>query len=418
MNNSTLELQTTGIGLVSLIISGVLVFLFRKKQFGYFDPLSLYIVMRAGPTVASIILMYSIEALFSYYYIITIGAVFVFMITLYHATPRFIQSQILLDKNGVNFLIRIAILLSLIKMVIFYTATGTLPIFGESGSDSYISFAENNKIGSSFLLAIASSELILLSCVIGIARGKLRVLIFIFFILSILLHLANGKKSSLLAVMAALALGEYLRINFTIYKKIIFLNFKYIFIICTASIFWAGFLLVRTTDEFYLPDSNILVTILDIIIFQWAYPTYLFMSGELYNFFEIYQVNKLIYFFHSMMSPLGFPAFSASIGPAFHEYQTGNLTGNGINPTYLLEGYVLFGVLVPIYAFLIALLIGKTRKFINGIVDTRIKILCYALFLPTIYVIPIDALLFMKEIMGLILLSPLLFILYRSMKNV
>jgi hypothetical protein len=414
---STLEWHTAGIGPISVLCSIFLIFIFRTKQFGYLDPLSLYLATRAGPTLASVILMLSVEAITSYFFILTIVSVIVFITTLYLVTPRLTPSAAVLDELGIKKLFHVAIALSIIKIAIFYTASGSLPVFGESGSDSYIGFAEDNKLGSSFLLAVGSSELILLSCLIGVTKGTTRLTILLLLILSIAMHLAGGKKSSLLGILLALALGEYLRMQFTSSKKRFFTSLKVLGFIFTAAILWAGFIFEKTSGYIELPESNAIITILDLVLFQWAYPTYLFLSNELSAFFDIYDVNRLLYFFHTALSPLGFPAFSASIGPALHEYQTGYLSGNGINPTYLIEGYVLLGNLLPLYSLLVALIIGKARKCINNLRDTRTKILCYALFLPAIYIIPIDALLFMKILIALLLLSPGLLLIFRTYKK-
>jgi hypothetical protein len=137
----------------------------------------------------------------------------------------------------------------------------------------------------------------------------------------------------------------------------------------------------------------------------------LFASGDLINFFDKYEVNKFTYFFHTILSPLGFPAFRSSIGPAINEYQTGQLTGNGINPSFLLEGYVLFGVVLPIYSIITALTIGRLRWYIKSLQNQRNKVLLYAILLPTIYIFPVDALLFMKISISLIIMSPFIFIL-------
>lgn len=413
---ATLEWSPTGVGLTSVFFTFLLLGIFNKRIFGYLDPLSIYLSTRAAPTLAAITLLFSTNAISSYFYILAAASVFLFITALYFTTPKIITNNFILDERHINDLFKIALALSTFKFGILFTATGSLPIFGDSGSDSFIGFAENNKVATSFLLAIGSSELVLLSLLTFVTKGRYRLIVVIFLLLSILMHLSGGKKSALLAILFALALGEYLRIGFTNYKKRRFTNIKFVSVLFVAALLWASYLFQETSGGIIVSENNLISGLLDLIFVQWAYPTFLFSSGDLVDFFDNYYVNKLIYFFHSALSPLGFPAFTASIGPALHEYQTGQLTGNGINPTYVLEGYVIFGVFLPVYAFLSALIIGKFRGQIAMIKNPRNKILLYALLLPAIYIFPIDALLFMKILIALFLLSPSLLFLIRAVK--
>jgi hypothetical protein len=93
------------------------------------------------------------------------------------------------------------------------------------------------------------------------------------------------------------------------------------------------------------------------------------------------------------------------------------MTGNGINPSFLLEGYVLLGVLLPLYSIGAAFFIGSLRGYINSVRNQRNKVLLYALLLPALYVIPIDALLFMKITIALCILSPGIIIIIGGIKK-
>lgn len=401
-----LDWSPTGLGLASISCAALLMFLFRKKTFGYFDPLSIYLATRTAPTLGSILLIFSIDAIYSYFFLLTLGSVLIFIATLYLSTPKLNIAVTSLSDRCINDLSRLAIALTIAKFSILFSSTGSLPIFGGSGSDSFIEFAEDNKVGTSFLFAIGSAELVLLSLVIPATKGFKRMFVLLALITSALMHLAGGKKSSLLSILFALALGEYLRMHFTNYKNRFFTNRKTVSLMAIVAILWAWLIFEKTSGSIDFPEANALATLLDFIFLQWAYPTFLFSSGELSGFFNGYHVNKIIYFFHTVFSPLGFPAFDASIGPSLTEYQTGQLTGNGINPTFILEGYMLFGVLLPLYSLLAALFIGRFRAHITNLRHPKIKVLFCSLLLPPIYIFPVDALLFMKILISLLLLSP------------
>jgi len=165
------------------------------------------------------------------------------------------------------------------------------------------------------------------------------------------------------------------------------------------SIFWAAFIYTNTavTDIEILDfDFGNVISALDFAMIQFAYPYFIFSSGELSGFFETYKFNQFTYIFHSILSPLGYPAFSSSIGPAITEFQTGNFSENGITPTFIIEGYVLFGNLLPFYAFLLALALVKGRIVLMRVRSLKYKIILCSLFFPVLYTVTIDALLFVK----------------------
>ncbi|MDA8807307.1 hypothetical protein N9N55_08785, partial [Opitutales bacterium] len=180
-----------------------------------------------------------------------------------------------------------------------------------------------------------------------------------------------------------------------------------------AAVGWAAWVYSRGPSSYEDIGQISIVFLLDLVFLQWAYPFFLFASGELSSFFDVYQVHRPLYFFHSISSPLGFPAFHASIGPALHEFKTGNLSGNGTNPTFVLEGYVLFGILMPLYACVLGLFIGLVRTQILSIKSLRRKVLYSSIFLSSLFVIPVSSLLFMKMLWVIILLSPMIHILMR-----
>lgn len=410
-------MASEGIGYVSLCCAIPLVYIFRRKFFGYMDPLSFYLLLRITPMLAAVISLLPFISLSDFYYIITASSVLIFISVLYLATPTMKYTSNEISKNGLIGLYRVALSLVALKLIILFSATGTLPIFGSSGSDSFINFEIENKIGASLLLALGTSELILISVLLPVVRGRKRLILAGCLILSALMILSVGKKSSLLMILFALVYGDYIRISFTNNKKKVFTNWLFVALLTLASFVWAGFLYWSTAVTISMPNSRLLTFILDIIFIQWAYPVLLFASGELDSFFDVYNVNRLTYFLHSALSPLGFPAFKASIGPALNEYQTGQMTGNGINPTFLLEGYVIVGVLLPLYSAFVALVIGRSRHYISKIRNQRDKIMMHVIITPALYILPVDALLFMKVLMVLLIFTPLLMVILRGIKT-
>jgi hypothetical protein len=405
-----------GLGIVALTFAAVSAWLFQKKYFGLFDPLLVFLVTRIAPTIAALLILASSEALTSSFYLLALISTLLFIITLYKCTPKINRSSPINNSEDFRRILSFSVFLCLLKLGILATSTGSLPVFGDKGSDSFIDFALENKLSTSFIFAIASSELVLLSFVLPFVKGKEKALVVLLGIISILMHLTAGKKSSLLSVMLALSLGDYLRAHYTSCSFKVFTKKSVIITLLIFSILWAGWIYKETalSIDYSFALVDYIFGALDLIFIQWSYPTFLFSSGELSGFFDSYIVNRFIYFFHTALSPIGLPAFSASIGPALNEYQTGELTGNGVNPTFLIEGYVLFGMLLPFYSILTAFLVGKIRYKLSSLKSPRRAVILHALLLPPIYILPADALLFMKIVMAMLLLSPVLIYISRK----
>lgn len=415
---SSLDWSSSGVGVLSVVIAALLYLAFRKRVFGVLDPMIFFLVTRVAPLLAVIVLMVSLQALTSTFFWLMVASTVIFIGSLWASTPRIKHRPVPCDDGVLRGLLQAAVGLILLKLAILLTSSGPLPIFGGHGSDSYINFDLKNKVGSSLLLAIGSTEVILLSFVIPLAKGKMRFVSMLLLTLAALLGLASGKKSSLILFLLSFALGEYLRIYYVQSQHRYFLKPTLLVMFGLGAVGWAGWIYSRTGGDISGFELDSLMSLLDLIFIQWSYPFFLFASGELSSFFDTYEVNRLIYFFHTILSPLGFPAFSASIGPALHEFQTGELTGQGTNSTFILEGYALFGILMPLYAAALAFIIGRIRSYLLLLTSLRKKVLYSALFLPTIYVAPVDALLFMKMVYGLILLLPLLYLLTWTTKYV
>ncbi|MDP3759113.1 MAG: hypothetical protein Q8R01_01195 [Ramlibacter sp.] len=345
-------------------------------------------------------LMLLANADLTFYLLLFLASSTLFLLILYITTPKASAAKADCSEAAVKFFTRTGVALLTIKMGLLVGSTGSVPIFSEGGSDAYIIFDTENKLASSFLLGIGNVDLIIFAFVLPLIRKlKWRFWVIFFLILSAALGLAGGKKASLFSVMAAVAFGEYLRVAYVTSQRKYFLTRKNIILFLGLSSIWAAWTYIRTggtESELIAVDVGLVSLVADFVVYQWAYPFFLFALGELSGFFQQYQVDQIRYFFHSILSPLGFPAFSAAIGPALNAHQTGELTGNGINPTFIIEGYVLFGALLPLYAAIVALVIGKGRALLIGIRSLEYRIVLMSLFLPALYILPVDALLFAK----------------------
>lgn len=401
-NNSNI----LSIGLWSLFFSVLSLYFFRKKIINIFDPLAIFLVMRMSTLLTAtliILLTYKLDARAAIYFL----SVFLFVLIIYFFSKNIKIEKDILSNKQIKFLTTIAFAFLLLKIGLVVTSTGSLPIFSTGGSDASIEFNESNKVSTSLLSGLGSGELFILAFILPfIKKIKLRILIYCALGLSILLLIFGGKKSSMFAAGATVFFADGIRSLITDKKKLIFFNRKNILLLLVTSGAWAVWVFLNTSSmtENNIIDINIFIIIIDFIFSQWTTPYFLFNSPEFYDFLSIYKVNEFTYFLHSFLKPLGFPAFDASIGPALHEYQTGDLSGNGINPSFILEGYVLFGVGIPIYAMIVALIIAKTRNKILSIIKIEYKIIFIAIYMNSIYTLASDGLSFAKALWASVLI--------------
>ena len=385
------------LGIWSVIFSLSIYVLFRKRTFGLFDPLTLFLIMRMGPMLAVLLYMLIYIQLTDFALLFLMSST-LFVIALYWSTPKinFIKTDCGVVAR--KFIFHVALFIFVAKIAIIISVTGSMPIFSEGGSDAYIQFDLDNKVGSALLLGLGVSDLLLFAFLLPMMKSRLdKFLIFPLFIASMLVGMSGGKKSSLLVVFAAIALSEYLRLVFVSNQHGYFLTRMKIVFAIMAAILWATWTYAETTGaSLEMPDWDIFFIAIDFVASQYTYPFLLFVTGELADFFRQYKVNNLTYFFHSILSPLGYPVFTASIGPSLGEFQSGLLTGHGTNPMFIIEGYVLFGWGLPIYSFCVGLVIGKMRGYMLKIKKLHYKIVLSALILPAINALAIDGLLFAK----------------------
>ena len=395
-----LVLLDEGIGLIALIFALVLTYIFKEKTLGLFDPLKLFLITRVS-AMCSVMALQTYSFNFSVPILLFLISGILFIGALYYSSPR--NNSLTLFKVHCNddclkFIIYLAYTIFFLKLAFLYFSTGSLPIFSEGGSNAAIEFDLNNKVANSFLMGLSNVDLILITFALPLTKERsARYRMYLIFTFCILIALTGGKKSSIFSALISISIAEYLRINFITNQSYFFISKKNMISGLSISFLWAGWIFSKTVGvDFSFPELSSIGSIYDFIVIQWAYPYILFCSGELSNFFPVYEVNRITYYFHSLLSPLGFPAFQYSPGPSIHEYLYGEVTGNGINPTFIIEGYILFGVFMPLYALLIGFFIGKARVFVFGIKKLEYKIFICGLALSQIYTIATDSLLFLK----------------------
>jgi oligosaccharide repeat unit polymerase len=375
---------------------------FRGRIWGGFDPLFLFLAIRiatAFTVSGQYLLGATLETPGLLHMILCLS---VFVVSLWIFSPKIERQKILgVDSPPqTRHLFKISLGVLVCKVLILTLVFDQLPIIaGEMGSDSYIEFDMSNKVSSSFLLGIGSFDTVLLACVVPLlASRKEKLAGWSALIISISLSILTLKKGGILNVMFAVALGEYLRIYYFGRKTRIFIKPGILGTGFVVAAIWAYFVYTATVGN---TDFGSINDILNFVSSQFMYPYALYASGDIYNFAEYYQFSHLFYFLHSLLSPLGYPAFHASIGPALHEFQTGVLSGNGINPTFVIEGYIVFGkVLSVIYALSLGMILGFVRRaLLSPSLTLNRKVALTALFLPPLYVFPIDSLLSIKEML-------------------
>lgn len=386
-----------GIGWITLVCCIPLIFIFRNRRLGFLDPINMFMITRVSPMLASMIMFLTQIPITNFTLLFVISSS-LFLVSLYFATPKTRIIKIPSNSFSIKFFFRLAIFLVVIKTLILASAIGGIPLVSDGGSNAYIDFDVNNKLGSSFLLGLGVADLVILAFVIPLfKRRDIRLLSLVILLYAVLLGLSGGKKSSLLGIAMAIALGEYLRVLFVEHQRVYFLKRKFMLVGFMAVLLWATWLYSKTESvDWSMIDLRSISTVFDFVFFQWAYPFMLFVSGELNQFFTTYEVNRAAYFFHSILSPIGFPAFKYSIGPAINEFLQGSMTGNGINPTFIIEGYVLVGVFLPLYAVFTGVVIGKVRAFLMNIAPFEFKVALIALVLPALYTFAVDGLLALK----------------------
>ncbi|PKN17327.1 MAG: hypothetical protein CVU71_16220 [Deltaproteobacteria bacterium HGW-Deltaproteobacteria-6] len=372
---------------------------FRKRVWGWLDPLFLFLAIRIATAI-------TVSGQYLFRPDLTAPGVlhmtlclFVFTISLWVCSPK-IKPQKISESDGsaqAHYLLGIGLAVLACKLLIMLSVFNQLPlIIGETGSDSYIEFDLNNKVASSLLLGIGSFDIVLLACCTPLLKSnKEKNWGWVALIISIVLSIAAPKKGTLLIVIFSIALGEYLRIYFFNTKTRVFTRPALMSIGILIGLGWAYFIYVSTLGAVDFESMN---SALNFVWYQFMHPYSMYASGEIYDFAVNYQFNPFLYFFHTLSSVIGYPAFSASIGPSLHEDYTGMLSGHGVNPTFIIEGYIVFGKIMSVfYALFLGTLLGLVRRrLLKPSKAVGKNIALTALLLPPLYIIPIDSLLAIK----------------------
>jgi len=381
--------------------------IFNKKIWGLLDPLFLFLSIRIATAIVVAVQYTIAPSLSGSGTLHLILCLLVFLTTLWIASPKSdlqVLSEIPVSKKQISNLLNVGLLLLLCKIAIMAIVYNELPIFsGEKGSDSYISFDSGNKLISSFLLGLGSSDIIILACVVPLLDIKKEKYIGKFALfMSILISIAALKKSALIGVIFSAAFGEYLRHHFFGSKRNVFIKPQIVLSGGLIAVAWAYYVYSSTSVKDFVSINDLL----NFAPYQFMNVYYIYVSGVIYEFATTYLFNPFLYFFHSVLSPLGFPAFSASIGPSLHEYLTGDLSGNGVNPTFIVEGYIVFGWFLALYySAFIGWLLGFTRRILlkrSSTIANNIAV--SALLLPPLYTVAIDSLLAIKQLIVCVVL--------------
>lgn len=362
------------------------------------DPISLYLFFRFTPALIVLIMcifymwdthtklisLYAFSLLISCIPIIIIGY-------------RKLQILELDCKEIYSF----ALFLCFFKLALILPTISSYPIFTGGGSDAIIQYYESNKIAGTFTLGIGNIDLILLSF---LRRSELkwnkRNIVKLFMIIFVLLSLITLKKGAVLNMIFAIVFGEALASRFIKNPRPPIFSLLKIFFAFSIAIGWAYYIALESGVKFKSLD---ILFLFDLAIYQYMVPYITYFKQDFWLFSTTYEFDKFLFYFHTITKPLGAPAFEASIGPSYHDYLYGSVTGNGINPTFLLEGLVFWGS----YGILTTLLYTLVSLGFIIILYLRFRppmiIILTVIVVTLIPILWIDSLLFMKRFFSILI---------------
>ena len=149
-----------GIGCWFVVFSLLFIWLFKRRSFGLLEPLSVFLILRVAPMLSALLVLLANETLTPYLLLFFMAAI-LFIFTIYARTPKLILEKTDCSGKSVAFFFLIGFILLAIKIIIIVSSTGILPVFSNMGSNAYIDFNNKNKLGSTFLLGIGNSNLVL-----------------------------------------------------------------------------------------------------------------------------------------------------------------------------------------------------------------------------------------------------------------
>ena len=408
----------SGLLIYSIALYSLLYFALKKTGsiISIGDPLSLYLFFRLAPALVVLILsiFYIIDShlnlIFLYFFNILIS--FVPILLLRYRQFKLTQLDL---KNIYSF----TIFLCTFKILLIFPTIPSLPIFTGGGSDAIIQYYENNKIAGILSLGIGNIDLVLLSFLRrSDLKGKKHTIVKTLMLIFVIFSLVTLKKGAILNMIFAIVFGEALALRYSMKPRGPILSTVNLVFALSIAVGWAYYIALESGVKF---ERLNLAFMFDLAIYQFMVPYVTYFKQEFWIFSTTYEFDKNLFYFHTLTSPLGAPAFDASIGPSYHEYLYGRITGNGINPTFLLEGIVFWGSF------------GILTTMLYTLMSLGITILLYIRFrLPVVIVVSIivvtlvpvlwiDSLLFMKRLFSLsivLTIYSLLFVSYEALKKV
>ena len=392
--------ENIGHGLLFWVILSYLILYGSLKKIGSVisiaDPISIYLFFRLSPAI--VVLCFSIfyiwdthsDAILIYAANILLSAIPLLLI-------RYRKLEV--HINEAYDIFYFTLFLCLIKILIIMPAFTEMPIFTGGGSDGIIKYYESNKIAGVFILGIGNIDLILLSFLRRCQfRGIVRMTIYISIVILLIFIISSLKKGAILNAVFAIIFGEALAYRYIRHPKPVIFTVNKIILALVISVTWAFYIALESNVR--LENMNIL-HLFDVAIYQFMVPYFTYFKSDFWSFASSYEFDKILFYFHTITSPLGAPAFDASIGPSYHGYLTGRITGNGINPTFILEGLIFWGT----FGALTTLLYIFVSVCFLSIVRLRIRpsqVLVFTVIIVVLFpVLWIDSLLFMKRVIAI-----------------
>ncbi|MDM3862940.1 MAG: O-antigen ligase [Aphanizomenon gracile PMC644.10] len=208
---------------------------------------------------------------------------------------------------------------------------------------------------------------------------KVSIIFFFIFVLSVL---TAGSKGAGLAIVFSLGIMQ-IYMNSIGYKvpKIL-----------SKSVYLFMFLAVLYLMYVVTKSQNDNTSWIDVLFFRLA------ASGDGYIYMFLYdqfdkikdQYHIITYFLHLFTAPFGIKFIPYNIGVALYGGATGNYSGFGPNPQYVLEGMVFLGLyLAPLYAFSIGCITSFGRNIFMGKLGD-IGLIGFIVFFNNFTYIPID----------------------------
>jgi hypothetical protein len=219
-------------------------------------------------------------------------------------------------------------------------------------------------------------------------------LVIIIFLVSLA---SSGSKSAILPAIIALgSITTYLKSQKCKTPKIIN-KILWSFVFLSVSYF------IYITSLPGTGDSNPLIKLLTRVAGSGDNYIYFFVEDQ-YKKLE-FTYNLITYVAHTFTAPFGVKLIPYNIGTAMYGYSTGDYSGFGPNPGYVIEGIIFFGTyLAPLYAVGIGYLTNYTRKiFANK--RGNLNLILFIIFSYNAPTLSIDITLYLFSVLSSILIT-------------